>query len=282
MKVLIAGDPVRGKQWEKYLRKKHAVHEVIIAKDADNSEPDAVVLLDDSTHNLEHLLKLIRRGIHTYLVSALPTNADQLKTIYHASEEANVSIQFSHWASFSPMTRWTMKNSTKIPRFTEILKSDLGRTLPDPIHFRQLWIDEVAYVLTLHQSTIQQIAAHPLSIKNRRAGIYISIRFINGSVASIRYLGISVRDQHERIIQAEHSIIQCNIIRQKATLYTVSNRDKLLDAEHLSFDTSATADNSLEYFLRSVKTYKSSGFSVHTALQTARAVRRIDEELSKA
>ncbi|NBC05090.1 MAG: hypothetical protein GVY20_15505 [Bacteroidetes bacterium] len=282
MKLLVAGDKVRGMQWEKYLRKKFSVTEVTLATDLQNSAVDAVVLLNESPGTLHKLLSLVQKGMPVYLVSSLPTDVGFLQKLYHTSEEANVSVQFSHWASFSPMTRWIRKNINKAPRYIEIIKNDHGRTLPEPHRFKQSWVDELAFLVSLVESSVQSIIAHPLTIDQKKAGIYISVRFDNGSISSVRYMSLSVVEQHERIIQTDNSIFRCNITGQNATHYFSSSSPSLMEAKHQTFNPSVTAENSLEYFLRSIKTHKASGFSASLALQTARLARRVEDQIRRS
>lgn len=281
MKILVAGDKTRGKQWEKYLRKKLSVTEVTVANGLQNVAADAVVLLNETPGNLRKLLSLVQKGVPVYLVSSLPTDVRLLQKIYHTSEEANVSVQFSHWASFSPMTRWIRKNISSAPRYIDIIKNDHGRTLPEPLRFKQSWVDEIAFVLSMEESSVQSIIAHPLTIGDKKAGIYISVRFDNGSISSVRYMSLSVAEQHERIIQTDSSIFKCNISGQKATHYYSNSSPSLMEAKHRTFDPSVTAENSLEYFLRSIKTHKVSGFSASLALQTARLARHVENQLRR-
>lgn len=282
MKVLIAGNPTRGKQWEIYLRKRFLVSEVIVTPEFQGEAVDAIILLNDSSSKLTHLLNIIRQGYPVYLVSHLSTDVDTLQKIHHASEESNVSVQFSHWASFSSMTRWVKKNLYSGPRFIEIRKQERGRTIPEPDRFRQTWVDEIAFITSLQESSVQQINAHAIKLKGQSIGVWFMLRFDNGAVASMHYLGVSTNDYHERIIQSENSVFICDILIQKATQYTSSGDSNLLYADHKSFDASTTAENSLEYFIRSVKTHKPSGYSSSTGLQTARLANKIDDLLKRS
>ncbi|CAN5233550.1 hypothetical protein BH23BAC3_BH23BAC3_06950 [soil metagenome] len=282
MKVLIAGNPTRGKQWEIYLRKRSSVTEVIVTPEFQDEAVDAIVLLNDSPSKLILLLNIIRQGYPVYLVSHLSTEVDTLQKIYHAAEESNVSVQFSHWASFSTMTRWVNKNLGSAPRFIEFRKQERGRTIPTTDRFRQTWVDELAFITSLQKSSVQHITAHAIKLKGQPIGVYFMLRFDNGAVASMHYTGVSTTDYHERIIQSENSVFICDILNQKATRYTTSDDSKLLNADHQSFDSSTTAENSLEYFIRSIKTHKPSGFSSSTALQTARLANKIDDLLKRS
>ena len=282
MKLVIAGDIDRGKQWEKYLRERASVREVIVTPEFRDEETDAVVLLNDSPFGLTKVIQIIKKGYPVYLVSRLPTDIEELKKVYHASEEANVSVQFSHWTSFSSITRYMRKYISSGPQFIEIRKADRGRTVPPPDKFRQAWVDELALIVTLQNSSVQQITAKPVKLQNLTAGIHLSIRFDSGSVATIQYMAVSPAESYERTVQSNNSLFVCDILAQKTTRYAAENGSSLLQAEHKTFDSTDTALNSLDYFIRSVKTRKPSGFSALNALQTARLASRIDELIKKA
>ncbi|NBC26326.1 MAG: hypothetical protein GVY08_05665, partial [Bacteroidetes bacterium] len=81
MKLLVAGDKIRGKQWEKYLRKKLSVTEVTLTTDLQNPAADAVVLLNESPGTLHKLLTLVQKGMPVYLVSSLPTDVGFLQKL---------------------------------------------------------------------------------------------------------------------------------------------------------------------------------------------------------
>lgn len=283
MKVLIAGNPTRGKQWEKYLRKNSSVSEVIITSEVQGEKVDAIVLLDDSPANLTNLLMLIRQGYPVYLVSHLSTDTDMLQKIYHASEEANISVQFSHWSSFTSMTRWVRKHLNSAPRFIDIRKHELGRSVPDQNRFRQAWIDELAFILSLQRSSVQQVSVQPIQLQAHRIGLHITIRFENSTLAALHYMAIASEDYHKRFIQAENSLFICDSSTNKATYYSsAGDNNQLMNAEHRSFQSTFTAEISLDYFIRSIKTYKPSGFTSSTALQTARLAQEIDDQLRRA
>lgn len=281
MKVLIAGNPTRGIQWEKYLRKRPTVKEVIVTSGFQDEAVDAVILLDDTPGNLTHLLHIVRQSIPVYFVSRLPADAEALQKIHHASEEAGVAVQFSHWSSFSSMTRWVKNGLGKGSRFIEIQKQDKGRIIPESDHFRRGWMDELAFVISLQNSSVQNLSVQPIQLQNRLIGVHILLRFDNSDVATIRYLGISARDHHERLIQSDTSMFMCDILKQTCTRYTPTNNSSLLNAETQSFDATTTAENSLDSFFRSVKSGKPCSFSSFEALQTAQLANKVDEIMGR-
>jgi len=282
MKVLIAGNPERGKQWEKYLRKRQTVKEVVVTPRYHDETTDAVILLDDSPDNLNKVLHIMHRGIPAYLVSKLPAEIQTLQKIQHASEEAGVCVQFSHWASFSSMTRWVKQKLGTGSRFIDIQKQDRGRSIPKSDHFRHGWMDELAFILSLQKRSVQNITVQPIQLQKKLIGVHILLRFDNSDLAALMYMGVAAAHRHERMIQNESSMFVCDIISQKGSRYSTSNDNKLLNADHQSFDASVTAENSLDSFFRSIKSHKPSGFSASQALQTARLANQVDDILARA
>lgn len=281
MKILVVGEPARAKQWEKYLRGINSVQQVVLSQTVSEESVDAVILLTDKPDKLDQLIRILQKGYHAYLVSKLPLHIKKLQQIYNFSEEANVSVQFSHWPSLSAMTHWTKKRLKENPRLIQIRKYFRGRRIPDDDWMSHQWTDELAYIFTLQNSTVQNISAFPIKIKKRLIGIQIMIRFDNASVASLHILAVGDKDQHERIIYSNNAVIQCNIQSQKAICYTPVENTNILKVEHGSFDPADTAPQSAEYFIRSVKMYKESGFSASKALQTARAATKIQKLIDK-
>jgi len=282
MKFLIAGEAERGQQWERYLRKKESVTEVIVTPVYQGESVDGIVLLDESDSRLDTLLELIRNGVPSYLVSTLPLDTKKLQVIFHASEESNVSVQFSHWPSFSPMTRWVRKNLSETPLLVDIRKTVRGRTFPDPNRFLSAWIDEVAFILSLQTSSIQHITALPVRFREKDLGLHLTLRFDNGSVGSLHYLSVSGSESHQRVIQSKSSLITCDVDTQKAICYKPGEDFKLLNSVNASFDPSETAEISLDAFIRSIKTHKQSGFSALQVLRLAQLKDRITAQLIRA
>lgn len=281
MKILVAGEPARARQWEKYLREINSVRQVILSRTVSEESVDAVILLNDKSENLDQLIHILQKGYHAYLVSKLPLNIKKLQQIYNISEEANVSVQFSNWPSLSAMTHWTKKRLKDNPRLIQIRKYYCGRRIPDDDWMSHQWTDELAYIFSLQNSTVQNISAFPIKLKKHLTGIQIMIRFDNASVASLHFLAVGDNDQHERIIYSNNAFIHCNIQSQKTICYTPDEKSNILKVEHGSFDPADTAPQSAEYFIRSVKMYKESGFSASKALQTARAATKIQKLIDK-
>lgn len=280
MKILIAGDTTRGKQWERYLRKSVSVTEVVVSSAAQNEKADAIILLDNSASNLDNLLGLIRKGNSVFLVSDLPLQIQQLERIYHTSEESNVSVQFSHWPSFTEMTRWVRKKVQNIPLLIDIQKTFKNRSLPDPMQVKMGWADELAFLLTLQKNHVLNTSVLPIQINNKFAGIHLTLRFNSGAIGSLRYFTIAPSETHQRVIHSRNSICYCNVQENTATNYSTGmDSYSILDSKVLTFDPKTTVHHSIDAFIRSLKTHKPSGFSAADALQTARLVKKINSQM---
>lgn len=282
MKVLVAGDITRGEQWETYLRSRPSVSEVIVASEFRGEAVDAVILLDQSPNRLQILLELVKKICPVYLVSPLPDDRGMLQKVYHASEEAGVPVQFSHWSSYSSMSRWIRKHLGSAPRYINIRKHVRNRSIPDREDFRRAWRDELAVITSFQKSTVQQITAHPIQLSNERIGIHCTIRFDNGAVGVLNYLGVSPSESHQRTFQNRDTLIQCDILSQKSTRYTPIKNSSVLNSDHCSFDLHDSAENSVDSFIRSVKSDKPGAFSIADALQNARVADQIEEFLNRA
>jgi len=173
------------------------------------------------------------------------------------------------------------KRPGKGPLFIDIQKQAKGRTIPESGHLRHGWMDELAYVISLQNSSVQNISAQPIQLQNQLIGIHLMLRFDNSDVATIRYLGISDSGRHERLIQSGNSMFICDVLAQKSTRYTKSTEGMLLNAGHQRFDASTTAEISLDSFFRSIKSGKPGGFSSAQALQTARLAGQVDEIIAR-
>ncbi|REL24319.1 hypothetical protein DYD21_19120 [Rhodohalobacter sp. SW132] len=281
MKVLVAGDITRGEQWETYLRSRLSVSEVIVASEFRGETVDAVILLDQSHDQLEILLEIVKKVLPVFLVSSLHTDRNMLQKVYHASEEAGVPVQFSHWSSYSSMSRWIRKHLNSAPRFIEIQKHDRNRSVPDRDDFRRIWRDELAVITSWQKSTVQQITAHPIQLTKQRIGIHCTIRFDNGAVGVLNYHSVSPADSHQRTFQNRDTLIHCDILSQKSTRYTPIENSTVLNSDHRTFDPHDSAENSVDSFIRSIKSDKPGAFSIADALQAARVADRVEELLKR-
>jgi hypothetical protein len=276
MKISIVGEKERAAAWEKHVRKLTAVKEVVITSNlqvADN--PDAVLLIDDTSDNLQRLLNSIKAGHHTYLIAKLPADPLMLEKVYHASEEANVNVQFSHWPSLSESMNWIYQQVKK-PNLLQIKKETVPRNyrVIDDEDFEYDWADELALVIKWMGGNIHRYEVKPIKLGTIQLGLCITLRYENSAVVSVQYLASSVKERHQRIFSNQHIMADFNVIKQKIRLHKLNDLNRIAIQEKV-FDPSDTAEWSVVQFIKSIQLGQSTLFSPFDALLTARAVNKI-------
>lgn len=279
MKVAIIGNPERTTAWEKHLRKLAAIKEVILMPELPKpGEVSTIILLNDSPENLSLLLTSVKNGFHSYLVSNLPTDIDQLEKIYRASEEANVRVQFSHWPSFTASSQW-IRQQIEQPDLIQIKKDiQLVQNNPNEQNFQNQWIDELGFVLKWIDSITHNIETKPLLIESGIVGINITIRFKNSSIASIQYYTLAEESYHHRILSNYQSVIDYNVINQKVNVHTAGLHNRIMTKGY-TFDPAETAGRSVIQFIKSIQMSQQPIFSPYDALKTAKTFSRIQKLL---
>ena len=279
MKIAVIGKTERAKAWEKHLRKLTTVKEVILSPSLIEYNVDGCIILDDSINKLHLLFDSIRLGYHSYLVSHLPTDAEMVEKIYHASEEAKVTVQFSHWPSFSPASLWVRQQIPK-PDLIQIKKElSIATHSSDPQYFEQQWMDELAFIIKFQQSGIQHIIARPIEIEKHLLGLELSLRFDDGNAASLQFSSVGKTDFHQRILSSGYMMIDCEVNRQKARKIEVAG--KKITRSDKSFDATKTVELSVLNFIKSIRQNRTSDFSAYDALKTVQALEKIKAVLDK-
>lgn len=282
MKIAIVGEKERATAWEKHLRKLSIVKEVVITNNlAGSDDTDTVLLIDDSNENLLHLLNSIRAGNHTYLISKLPTDAEMLEKVYHASEEAEVNVQFSHWPSLSESVHWIKQQIVK-PDLFQIKKESvpMNYKVINIEDFEHDWIDELALIIKWMGGNIHRYEVKPIVIGDHYLGLTISLRFENAAVASIQYLSTTDKEKHQRIFSNRSMMIDFNVIKQKARILKLNDLNRISTQEKV-FDPSDTAEWSVVQFIKSIQVHQPTLFSPYDALTTANAVKKIKSLMDK-
>jgi predicted dehydrogenase len=281
MKIGILGSAKRGQAWEKHLRPLTVVSEVIISSNPEDIQSaDACILVDDTSKNLDHLAETIKSGLHSYLVSQLPTDLSKIEHIYHAASEANVHVQFSHWPSLSPSTLWMMQQVPR-PDWIQVIKENgyASFTENKPL-FRHNWIDEVALIMKWMDSNIHKLEARKVKLQGVDTAIQIFLRFENGATASVYYLAAGKDNRHQRVASNNMHLVDCDVTLQHVRSITVNETDQLI-IEKKTFDATKAAEMSVVQFLKAIQMNKKTAFSAHDALQTARVIEKVDQFLKK-
>ncbi len=281
MKIAIVGEKERAKAWEKHLRKLSIVNEVIITGSLSDLDIHSVLLIDDSDNNLQHLLQSIKSGYHTYLISKLPTHLPLLEKIFHASEEAEVQVQFSHWPSMTESMNWIRQQIDK----TDLIQIK-KETVPvnyrfvDRTEFDHDWVDELALIIKWMGGNVHRYEVKPIILDSLYLGLNLTLRFENAAVASIQYLGSADREVHQRIFSARTALADCDVIKHSVRLHTLSEL-KQLTVRKKTFDPVDTAEWSVVQFIKSIQLKQPTLFSPYDALQTAKSADQIKRLMDK-
>ncbi len=275
MRVGIVGDKDRAAAWEKHLRPLTAVHEVVITPDiSDLDDVDACILLDDSTTKLHTLAESIRLGLHSYLVSTLPTDEKQLKSIYHLAQESDVRVQFSHWPTISPASQW-MKQQLPKPGFIQVIREHSHISFSENrLRFTQSWMDETAWIVKWMNMATHRIEARHIIPGSADSGLHIYLKFENGASASLFYLVSGTEDRHRRLVSSSSLLLDCNANRQTVKK-THMGENQRLTVESQTFDATQSAALSANLFFKAIKLKKETAFTAYDALKTSQVVNNI-------
>lgn len=276
MKIAIVGEKERAAAWEKHLRKLTIVQEVVLTTSLGVAdEPDAVLLIDDSGENLQRLLHSIKGGHHTCLISRLPINLPLLEKVYHASEEAGVNVQFSHWPSMAESMHW-VSQQVKKPDLIQIKKETIpaNTRVIDEEDFEHDWIDELALIIKWLGGNIHRFEVKPIILGKIPLGLSINLRFENSAVANIQFLASSGKEKHQRIFSNRTMVADCNVLKQKVRLHKLNDLNRITIQEKV-FDPSDTAEWSVVQFIKSIQIGQATLFSPYDAFLTAQTVAKI-------
>ncbi len=277
MKIAIIGMRDRAAAWEKHLRKLSIVEEVVIMNDLPvNKEFTAVLLIDDTPENLERLLKSVRLGNHTYLISKLPSNPQLLEKIYHYSEESGVNVQFSHWPSMAESMNWIRQQINK-PDLIQIKKEvvPLNFRVMEEADFEYDWLDELALLIKWLGGNIHRFEVKPIRLNHHFLGLNLTLRYENSAVASLQYLGAASDESHQRIFSNHQIMANFDVIHQKVRLHTLNELNNV-SVKEKKFDPTDTAEWSVIQFIKSIQLSQPTLFSPYDALQTARSFEKIN------
>ncbi len=282
MKFAIVGEKERAKAWEKHLRKLSVVNEVVITGSlSDLDAQHAVLLIDDSEENLTHLLRSIKKGFHTYLVSKLPTHLQLLDKVYHASEEAEVQVQFSHWPSMTESIHWIRQQIEK-PDLIQIKKETIpvNYRVSERAEFDHIWVDELALIIKWMGGNVHRYEVKPIILDTFYLGLNLTLRFENSAVATIQVLCSSDRELHQRIFSSRSALADFDVIKHRIRYHSLSDYQKVTVKEH-TFNPTDTAEWSVVQFIKAIQLNKSTLFSPYDLLQTAKSVEKIKQLMEK-
>ncbi|MFU8862044.1 MAG: hypothetical protein ACNA8K_16675 [Cyclonatronaceae bacterium] len=278
MKIAVIGEKTRARAWEKHLRTISSVSEVVITSSIHSTEAPVCILINDSAEKLSLLTECVKRGYHTYLVSHLPDNLDEIESAYHAAEEAKVHVQLSHWPTHSSMIKEVQKQIERPASIVISKELSLQNYSNDSRSFSQQWLDELALILKLHNSSVQHIMARPIEFDGRWWGLSVTLRFDHGGLGTLYFSTFSEEDRHRRLFSTGQISIDTDVLKQRARILKPQATGGLSITQK-SFDPSDTARLSVIHFIRSVQMNTRPDFSLYDALQTAKTAQKIHASL---
>ena len=278
MNIAIIGDTTRAGVWEQHLRELSHVSEVTLSANVVSEPVDGCILINDTPEKLDLLEELVRRGTHTYLVSQLPTDLEKLERVSRLAEEAGVRVQFSHWPSFSPSTRWTKKLITR-SELTQIRKElSANEFSVSNRSFEQHWLDEIGFILGFHRTEVRYVHARPVYLSNMMTGLNITLVFEDGSLASLQFSIVGSEEFHKRTVSNRELMIDTLVARQHSRQITV-NEYQRISIQQKTFDAAHTAETSVNHFIASIQTGRRPDFGVFDAVRLMRVCEKVRGQL---
>ena len=280
MKIGIAGPTERAVAWEQHLRPHRSVSEVVIAPSLDEvGAVDACFLLDESDERLKNVLKAIRLGLHTFLIARLPTDLSRVEKVYHAAEEANTVLQFSHWPSLAPASQWMMGKVTK-PTWLQVNREigyyqfqEMDTTL------EYLWMDERAFCLKWIGEAVHDIDGQQINLGSAQPiGIHIFLRFDSGATAGLYVNGVASESSHKRLAADNFFMLECDVQSQAVRVGRRAEHGSLFFERH-EFEATRSAELAATQFLKAIQLRRSSAFNGYDALRLCQTVDKIRQRL---
>jgi len=282
MKIGIVGSADRAVAWEKHLRPHQSVSEVTItARLAEVGEVDACLLLDD-TPDLTKLLNAVKSGYHTFYVAPLPTQTSKVRKVYHAAQEANVLLQFSHWPTLAPASKW-MAKKVETPSFMQIRREISHSKHKQSAHpLEYYWMDELAFCLRWINGSVHHIDLNTIKLsKEHIYGLHILLRFENGSTANI-YLNIaSDNSQHHRLAADHLFMMDCDVLAQHVRIGEEKNGEHLFFDKNY-FDASKAAELAVQDFIKAVQLNRPTIYNGYHLLEFTKTADKVRKRLNRA
>ncbi len=280
MRIGIVGPAERAVAWERHVRPQRVVSEVAIAPSLrEIGNIDACILLEEK-NRLQILLEAIKMGIHTFLVSRLPRNTSMVRKIYHAAEESNVRLQFSHWPSLSPLYQW-MKKRVAHPNFGHIIREiDYHTFMEMDTDFDNIWIDEIALALKWVNSSIHHIDARQITLSDSHPhALHIYVRFENSATISVWVNTTSDTSTHRRRISNAHYLLDCDVLTHTVR-HGRKNSGGHLFFEKKTLDETDSASNAATQFLKSIRLNRPTLFNGHDTVRLCTTIESVRNKLS--
>lgn len=282
MNIGIVGPPERAMAWENHLRSHQTVSEVTIVSKLKNiGSVDACFLLDDSKNRLHHLLEAVKMGLNTFLIGPLPTDQSLVEKTYYASEEANVRLQFSHWPTLAPASKWMSKKINR-PSFIQIIREVRhAQSVESDLAFDYLWKDELAFCLRWIDGAVHHIDLNTVDLSGDKTyAIHLLLRFDSGATANIYVTTASLTATHQRIAADHNFIANCNVLGQKVRLGEQNSTNHLYFNKQ-AFDPSKSAELAAMEFIKSIQMKRPTIYNGYHLMELTKTLDKIDKRLSR-
>lgn len=282
MKIGIVGPADRAIAWEKHLRSHQSVNEVAIAaKLSEIGEIDACFLLDDNAEKQGHLLEAIKAGYHTFLISPIPTDSPSVEKIYHSAEESNVLVQFSHWPTLAPASKWMSKQISK-PSFIQISREINYTEYAESDHpFEYYWIDELAFCLRWINGSVHHIDLKTVELLHQHLyALHMLLRFESGATANIFVNVAADASRHHRLAANNNFILDCNVLKQTVRLGE-ENEGGHLFFKKQSFEASKAAELAALEFIKSVQMNRETIYNAYHLWELTKTIDKIKKRLAR-
>ncbi|HLR33089.1 MAG TPA: hypothetical protein VK074_11400 [Fodinibius sp.] len=284
MNIGIVGPADRAVAWEKHLRDHQLIKEVTITRDLKNiSSADACLLIDDSEERFFRLLEAVKSGLHTFLIAPLPRASDAalVEQTYHASQEANVRLQFSHWPTLAPSSKWL---STKIikPSFIHISRSIThAQRMDADFEFDYLWINELAFCLRWISGSVHHIDLNTASLKSGKPyALHLLLRFDSGATTNIYINTTAAENSHQRVVADQNYLANYDVLSQTIGIGEES-KSKHLFFDRQSFDASRSAELAVMEFIKSIRMKRPAIYNGYHLMKLTKTLKRIDKRLNR-
>lgn len=281
MRIGIIGPADRAVAWEEHLSAHRSVEEIVITPHVkDVGKVDACLIIEESDNKTQTLLKAVRRGYHSFLVSHLPINLQEVEKIYHTAEEANVLLQFAHWPSFAPASQWMSKQISK-PTFLQIVREiSYTQFLESQHNLEHYWIDELAFCLKWIDGNTHHIDVKTVKLRSSKEhALHLFLRFDNGATANIFINASASANKHQRFAANHDFLVDCDVHSQTVRLGQ-TNESRHLFFEKQTFDPSRAAEIAATQFLKAIQLNKPSPYNGYNLLKLATEIEKIKDKLS--
>lgn len=283
MKIGIVGPADRAVAWEEHLRPHRLVSEVtIVPKLSSVGEVDACLLLDESKDRLKTVLSAVKQGYHAFLIAPLLTDTRQVEQVYHAAEEANVQLQFSHWPTLAPASKWMNKKVAK-PTFIQITRElNYSNYLESGHPFDYYWVDELAFCLRWINGAVHHIDLRTVELsKDHIYALHMLLRFDSGATANIYVNTASATNNHHRHAADNNFLLDCDVLKQTVRLGE-EDQNQNLHFSRQSFDATKSAGLAALEFIKSIQLNRPTIYNGFHLLELSKTMDKINNRLARA